>query len=123
MKHGLVIEESVSVRKLFCGMMEQLGFMTSEAANGKEALLRCASRMPDVILVDRNMPVMNGPSFARALRRLPHGQKPRIIIVSIEDGRDNITEALSSGADDYIAKPFRIEFLASKLECFSAHLG
>ncbi|PZU56428.1 MAG: two-component system response regulator [Brevundimonas sp.] len=70
---------------------------------------------PDVLLIDWNMPVMDGLSFLRRLRGLPGGDRPKVLFCTIETRPDRIAEALAAGADDYVMKPFDGEILQSKL--------
>ena len=72
--------------------------------------------MPDVILLDWNMPVMNGIDFLRALRETSGGDAPVVVFCTTENGMDHITEALASGANEYIMKPFDSEIVQSKFE-------
>src|SRR5262245_51197089 len=69
MKHCLVVDDSRVIRKVARRILEELKFDISEACDGKEALDVCRSTMPDAILLDWNMPIMNGIEFLRALRR------------------------------------------------------
>ena len=71
--------------------------------------------MPDVLLIDWNMPVMDGLSFLRRLRGLPGGDRPKVLFCTIETRPERIAEALAAGADDYVMKPFDGEILQSKL--------
>jgi len=71
--------------------------------------------MPDMILVDWNMPVMDGLTFLRRLRALPEGGRPKVLFCTIETRPERIAEALAAGADDYVMKPFDGEILQSKL--------
>jgi two-component system chemotaxis response regulator CheY len=71
--------------------------------------------VPDVILLDWNMPVMNGLEFLRRLRREQGGDAPKVVFCSVENDLDRIREALTSGADEYIMKPFDGDIVASKL--------
>jgi two-component system chemotaxis response regulator CheY len=71
--------------------------------------------MPEVILLDWSMPVMDGMTFLRRLRALPGGMAPKVLFCTIETRAERIAEALSAGADDYVMKPFDGEILTSKL--------
>lgn len=86
-----------------------------EAADGAEALTYCMGVMPHVVLLDWQMPVMDGLAFLRRLRDLPNGRTPKVLFCTIETRADRIAEALSAGADDYVMKPFDGEILLSKL--------
>ena len=72
--------------------------------------------MPDAILLDWNMPVMNGLDFVKALRREEGGDKPVVVFCTTENDMAHITEALRAGADEYVMKPFDGEIIESKLQ-------
>ena len=110
----LIVDDSRIIRKVARRIVEGLGFEVDEAADGVEALSYCAGRMPDVVLLDWNMPVMDGLTFLRRLRATPNGDKPKVLFCTIETAPERIAEALSAGADDYVMKPFDSEILQSK---------
>lgn len=114
MKHCLVVDDSRVVRTVARRIVANLEFEVSEARDGAEALAKCRESMPDAILLDWNMPVMNGLDFLRALRREPGGAKPKVVFCSTETDTDHIGEALRSGADEFVMKPFDSEILQSK---------
>jgi len=111
----LIVDDSRIIRKVARRIVEGLGFEVDEAADGIEALSYCSGLMPDVILLDWNMPVMDGLTFMRRLRSQPGGDHPKILFCTIETAPERIAEALGAGADDYIMKPFDGEILQSKL--------
>jgi two-component system, chemotaxis family, chemotaxis protein CheY len=115
MKRILVVDDSAVVRRIARRMLEGLGFAVEEAVDGAVALKACAGAMPDVVLLDWNMPEMNGIEFLRKLRKEPAGGSPIVIFCTSEDSFDNITEALEAGANEYIIKPFDAPLLESKL--------
>ncbi|WP_068437936.1 response regulator [Magnetospirillum sp. XM-1] len=115
MSHCLVIDDSKLIRTIHCSMLTQLGLTVSEAENGEEALSNCTARMPDLVLVDWNMPVMDGFTFLKALRAMPAGKTPKVVLCTIESDLEHISQALAEGADEYIMKPFDVEILATKL--------
>ncbi|KAK0361131.1 hypothetical protein LTR94_024543, partial [Friedmanniomyces endolithicus] len=96
-------------------IVEGLGYEVDEAADGAEALAYCTGAMPDVLLIDWNMPVMDGLTLLRRLRAMPDGDRPKVLFCTIETRPDRIAEALAAGADDYVMKPFDGEILQSKL--------
>ena len=114
-KLGLVIDDSRVVRKVARRILEDLGFEVAEAGDGAEGLAWCRSAMPDLVLLDWNMPVMDGLEFLRRLRQEPGGAAPRVVFCSVESDLDRIREALDAGADEYVMKPFDGDILASKL--------
>ena len=111
----LIVDDSRIIRKVARRIVEGLGFGVDEAGDGVEALTYCASVMPDIILLDWNMPVMDGLTFLRRLRAQPGGERPKVLFCTIETHPERIAEALSAGADDYVMKPFDGEILSSKL--------
>jgi two-component system, chemotaxis family, chemotaxis protein CheY len=114
-KLGLVIDDSRVVRKVARRILEDLGFEVAEAGDGAEGLAWCRSAMPDLVLLDWNMPVMDGLEFLRRLRQEPGGAAPRVVFCSVENDLDRVREALDAGADEYIMKPFDGDIVASKL--------
>jgi two-component system chemotaxis response regulator CheY len=114
MKHCLVVDDSRVVRKVACRILESLNFETEEAEDGEVALHACRSRMPDVILLDWQMPNMTGIEFLRSLRRQASGLNPVVVFCTTENDVAHITEALNAGANEYIMKPFDREILEAK---------
>lgn len=111
----LIVDDSRIIRKVSRRIVEGLGFEVDEAADGAEALAYCAAMMPELVLLDWNMPVMDGITFLRRLRAQPGGDRPKVLFCTIETAVDRIQEALEAGADDYVMKPFDGEILTSKL--------
>ena len=72
--------------------------------------------MPDVILLDWNMPVMNGIDFLRKLRQMAGGDGPVVVFCTTENDMAHVQEALAAGANEYIMKPFDSDIISSKLE-------
>jgi two-component system chemotaxis response regulator CheY len=112
----LVTDDSPSVRKVARRFLNALAFEVDEAENGQIAIEKCGQRMPDVILLDWNMPVMDGIQFLRRLRGAAGGEGPKVIFCTTEDSAEHIREAIEAGADEYIIKPFDAETLRVKLE-------
>ena len=116
MKNCLIIDDSRVIRKVSRHILESLDFAVEEAENGKEGLDRCAETMPDVILLDWNLPVMTGIDFITPLRQRPGGDKPKVVFCTTENDVAHIREAISAGADEYVMKPFDHETLQIKLQ-------
>src|SRR3712207_3266240 len=116
MSYCLIIDDSRVIRKVSREIVQGLGFRAAEAENGEVGLLACRSEMPDVILLDWNMPVMDGYSFLKQLRVTQEGQAPKVIFCTTENDLDHITRALNAGADEYIMKPFDKDILAAKFQ-------
>ena len=116
MKNCLIVDDSRVIRKVSRHIVESFGFAVGEAENGQEALSACAAAMPDLILLDWNMPVMSGIEFLRVLgeTELPH--RPKVVFCTTENGMGHIRAAIDAGADEYVMKPFDRETLESKLQ-------
>jgi len=106
MKTVLIVDDSKVIRTVAKRILEALSFSTREAADGQQALEACQSEMPDAILLDWNMPVMDGLSFLKALRARVDGAQPVVLFCTTENDMRHITEALTAGANEYIMKPF-----------------
>ena len=116
MKTCLIVDDSRVIRRVSRHIVEALGFETEEAADGQEALARCEERMPDVILLDWNMPVMGGIEFVSKLRARADGARPKVVFCTTENDVAHIREAIDAGADEYVMKPFDHDTLQIKLQ-------
>ncbi|MCP5396370.1 MAG: response regulator [Sphingomonadaceae bacterium] len=116
MKTCLIVDDSRVIRKVSRHMVEAIGLAVEEAANGQEALDACAQAMPDVILLDWNMPVMSGIEFITRLRASPGGEAPKVVFCTTENDAAHIREAVQAGANEYVMKPFDHETLQIKLQ-------
>lgn len=108
------------IRKVSRRILERLGYEVAEAENGEEALGRCKAAMPDVILLDWNMPVMSGIEFIKVLRQRGHGDQPKVVFCTTENDIAHIRAAIDAGADEYVMKPFDRETLQIKLQLVGA---
>jgi len=115
-RRSLVVDDARVVRKVARKIFEDLGFSVAEAVDGQDAVTKVKATLPEVILLDWNMPVMNGLACLAAVRQLPLVRQPRIIMCTTENEFDKITRALETGADEYIMKPFDSDILRAKLE-------
>lgn len=116
MKHFLVVDDSSVIRKVARKILENLDFETTEASNGQAAFEMCQQNMPDGIILDWNMPVLDGISFLRRLRSIPNGDHPTVIFCTTENDIHRISEALQAGANEYIMKPFDTDIFQAKLQ-------
>jgi two-component system chemotaxis response regulator CheY len=110
----LVVDDSRVIRKVARRIIEAMGFEVSECGDGMEALAWCRTAMPDCILLDKNMPVMDGMVFLKQLRRERGGHRPVVVFCTADNDPDTIVEALDAGAAEYIMKPFDSDILVSK---------
>jgi len=116
MKTCLVVDDSSVIRKVARRILEGLDFQIAEAENGEEAVEACRKQIPDAILLDWNMPVMDGFEFLGHLRRMPGGDAPKVVFCTTENDVDHISRALGAGANEYIMKPFDKEIIAAKFQ-------
>ena len=114
MKTCLVVDDSKVIRKVARHILETLNFQVSEAGDGREALESCLASAPDVVLLDWNMPVMDGIAFLVALRKEQGGNAPKVIFCTTENDVEHITRAISAGANEYIMKPFDRDIIEAK---------
>ncbi len=115
-KTCLVVDDSKVIRKVARHILETLDFTVEEAGDGQEALDAVAIAVPDVVLLDWNMPVMSGIEFLRALGERNIQPRPKVVFCTTENGTVHIRAALDAGADEYVMKPFDRDTLASKLQ-------
>jgi two-component system, chemotaxis family, chemotaxis protein CheY len=116
MRTCLVVDDSSVVRKVARRILEGLDFQIVEAEDGEQALEICKRELPEAILLDWNMPVMDGYEFLGNLRRMPGGEQPKVVFCTTENGIDHITRALDAGANEYIMKPFDKDIVAAKFQ-------
>jgi two-component system chemotaxis response regulator CheY len=116
MKSCLIVDDSRVVRKVARRILEELEFAIEEAADGQLAMEACQRKMPDAILLDWNMPVMNGIDFLRALRGMSGGDAPVVVFCTTENDIKHIEEAVGAGANEYIMKPFDTDIIQAKFQ-------
>lgn len=113
---ALVVDDSKPIRSIVARTLRELRFECAEAANGVEALEAIATAgRPDLVTVNWHMPVMDGLEFVRRLRRDPAHRDLPLLMISTEQDRGRISEALEAGVNDYLAKPFTAASLVRKL--------
>lgn len=111
----LVVDDSRVVRKVARRILEAKGFTVTEAEDGQAALDSCRSKLPDCVLLDWNMPVMDGLTFLKALRQEFGPDNPAVVFCTTENDMPHIEAAILSGAQEYIMKPFDEDILTGKL--------
>jgi two-component system chemotaxis response regulator CheY len=116
MKTCLVVDDSSVVRKIARRILEEMDFEITEAEDGAQALEVCRNTMPTAVLLDWNMPVMDGYEFLGHLRELPGGELPKVVFCTTENGMDHISRALHAGANEYIMKPFDKDIVTAKFQ-------
>ena len=114
MKTCLIVDDSKVVRMVARKILESLNFEIEEAEDGQQALNACSQNMPEVVLLDWNMPVKNGLEFLQELRAMSNVDQPIVVFCTTENDMSHIQEAISAGANEYIMKPFDSEIIESK---------
>jgi two-component system chemotaxis response regulator CheY len=113
---ALVIDDSRAMRMILRRVLTGSGFEVVEAADGQQALdLVAAGPVPDVALIDWNMPVMNGLEFVMAVRANKDYRQMTLMMVTTESEHTQIVRALAAGAHEYVLKPFTNEAITEKL--------
>jgi two-component system chemotaxis response regulator CheY len=110
----LVVDDSRVVRKVARRILEANGFAVTEAADGQQALDACRTGLPDVVLLDWNMPVMDGLTFLQTLRAEYGPDNPPVVFCTTENDMSHIEAAIANGAQEYIMKPFDEDILTGK---------
>jgi two-component system chemotaxis response regulator CheY len=111
----LIVDDSLIVRRILGVMLSRLGFAVTEADSAQKALSLCEDSYPDLVMVDWNLQGEDGLALVQQLRRLPGGEKMKLVMCTLERSVTHIETALSAGADEYVTKPFGIDVLETKL--------
>lgn len=111
----LIVDDSKIVRKVVRRIVEVFGFTILEAENGQEAVDQTRANTVDVIILDWNMPVMDGMECMKTIRADPSVHQPKIIFCTTENEFSKIQQAMMNGADEYVMKPFDEAIIAGKL--------
>ncbi len=114
MKLCLIVDDSSAIRKVAKCLLNSIGYEVQEAENGQLAIEQCQLRMPDAILLDWHMPVMDGQEFLAVFGRTFRGRKPYIVYATTEYDPTDISRSIAAGADDYILKPYDRASLEAK---------
>ena len=119
--NALVIDDSRATRLMLGRALRELGFQVEERGDASDALrllegqAHTGAVQVDVALVDRNMPGMDGLSFARAVRASPALRELCLLMVSSETNPSRVMEAIEAGFDEYLMKPVTAEALRERL--------
>jgi two-component system chemotaxis response regulator CheY len=113
----LIVDDSRAIRRIIGEIMKQLNFEVSEAGNGVEALQRLEELgAPDLVLVDWNMPQMNGLDFIKAVRANPAYSDLPLMMVTTETEMERMALAFMAGVNEYVMKPFDKATILDKLQ-------
>jgi two-component system, chemotaxis family, chemotaxis protein CheY len=115
--HALVVEDSGTIRMILTAYLKRLGFDVTVAVNGRDGLDRLhGMAKADIVLVDWNMPEMDGLAFVRAVRADRGYATLPLMMVTTNSELANVSEALEAGANEYLMKPFTGDMIREKLE-------
>ena len=114
-KFCLIVDDSSTIRKFSARLLKGMNFIVGEADTGLAAVESCRLIVPELVLLDWNMPEMDGITCLRAIRAMNLEPRPTIVMCTTENVLPKITEALAAGADEYIMKPFDRDVLYDKL--------
>ena len=109
---AMVVDDATTVRMFHRAALEAVGFVVEDAMNGAEALERALMQPPDLMVVDVNMPKMDGYALLRAMRAEPTLEPVPAVMVSTESQSQDAHQAYSAGANLYLIKPVRPDVLA-----------
>jgi two-component system chemotaxis response regulator CheY len=113
---ALVVDDSRSMRTIISKQLRELGFTVEEAQSGQETLAKLHAAGPfDIVLLDWNMPEMDGCEVLSLIRSQPRYKSMRVMMVTTESEMSQVAVALEAGANEYLMKPFDRESLLEKL--------
>lgn len=119
---ALVIDDSRAMRRILCNITSEVGFEVAEANNGKDGLDHVEENDLDLVLVDWNMPMLNGYEFVKAVRAQQRFNDLKIVMVTTETEPARMAQALMAGADEFVMKPFTKEILVDKLRLIGVNI-
>lgn len=114
----IVVDDSRAIRSVIARMMREMGFAVVEAGNGQDAIasLEAMPEKPDLVLLDWNMPVMDGYACLQAIRSHPANSVIKVMMITTETEVERMQQALLAGANEYMMKPFTPDALREKLD-------
>lgn len=116
MKIFMLVDDSPVIRKVASRILTDLGFVVVEAKDGYDALEKCRYNMPDIVMVDWDMPAMDGIEFIEEVKKIDVDKKAKILYCTSEILIPEMTRAKRSGADGYLMKPFNRSLIVQKLQ-------
>ncbi len=111
----LIADDSKIIRLLLSKIMSNLGFSVIEAEDGEDVVELTQTQEPDLVIMDWNLPMMDGIDALYKIREMRLDKTPKVIFCSASADMDKINQAIEGGADDYIIKPFDEDIIAVKL--------
>ena len=111
----MIVEDEENSLNLFESLLKHHGIDTLSAETAERGLVLLQDKTPDLILIDLDLPVMNGFDLLTAIRQMPHLVNTRVVAVTAYDSPSVAAEALASGFDLYMSKPIRPESFTREL--------
>lgn len=111
----LIVDDSRTVRRIARTILEDAGLRVVETSDGAEGLEACRRHRPDYVLLDWNMPRMNGLECLQEIRLEFGADQPRVILCTAENDPEHIVAAMEAGAQEFIMKPFDADILLGKI--------
>lgn len=112
----LFADDDVIARTLLAAVLTHLGHESREAEDGERAWAMFQEAPPPLVILDINMPVLDGLEVCRRIRAHEAGKETFVLVVTARDGRDDLVAVLDAGADEYVTKPSSPENLRARLE-------
>ncbi len=112
----LLVEDEAQLRRVLKDLLERDGFVVEEAQDGAEALVQVDRVAPDVVVLDLNLPGLDGYGVLSRMRRQPATAEIPVIVLTAKGDEDNEVRVFELGADDFLTKPFRARALAARLD-------
>ncbi|MBO6816441.1 MAG: response regulator [Rhizobiaceae bacterium] len=116
MKMFMIVDDAPVIRKVANRILSDLGFAVVEAADGFDALEKCRYSMPEVLIVDWDMPKMSGIEFIEEFRRIEGNEQTKLVYCTSEIMVSEMTRAKRAGANGFLMKPFNREILIHKIQ-------
>lgn len=117
-KKIIIIDDELSIRRFLRVSLEAHGFQVFESDTGQSGIQEVIARRPDVILLDLGLPDLDG---IEVLKRIREWSKTPIVVLTVKDREEQKVEALDSGADDYVTKPFGMPELLARVRVAMRH--
>ena len=112
----LIVEDSPETLELLRRVLEKGGYKTTLATDGEKGFSYAQRYLPDLIVLDRLLPKMNGLQVCRKIKELKALENIPIIMLTVLDAEKDIIDGLKAGADDYMKKPFSPDELLARIE-------
>lgn len=112
----LVVDDSASLRQVVAMALKGAGYDVIEAQDGQDALNKLSSARANLIISDVNMPVMDGITFVRELKKLPQCKFTPVIMLTTESQEQKMAEAKAAGAKAWVIKPFKPQQMLAAVE-------